>query len=190
MVRLQMKAPTLADLSRKRPTFEELLTVFQLLETESDRGCALIAGAWLENLLQMAIDCHFADCGPDFRQRLYEGSGAPLGTFAAKIKIGRALSIYDAGIQKRFEKVKDIRNAFAHALRPLDFANPTIVSACTGLDKAPFPQEEDNLKPARIRYTAFCYAWGQKLFEVANEVGGREMDVKLSIQDPPPQAQS
>lgn len=177
----EMKLPTLADLSRTPATEEELKQVFDLLETESDRGCALIAGSLLENTLAMTINCHLADCGEQFRKKLYGGSDAPLGTFASKIKMGRALAIYDKRVQKSFETVKDIRNAFAHALRPLDFTNPTIVSHVETLFDREMPKQDENLSPARIRYSAFCFSMGKRLYTAATAQGGKELEISLTI---------
>lgn len=178
-----VKQASLADLSRTKPNAEELQEVIASLETESDRGCALIAGSFLENTLEITIDWFLADCGEPFWKSLHNGTDAPLSTFSAKIKMARALGIYDEPVQKAFETVKDIRNAFAHALRPLDFSHPTIVTHCRKLDSAQWPQAEGNLSPARIRYTAFCVAMGSRLFSVAVENGGRDIPIQLTIVD-------
>lgn len=177
----EKKLPTLSDLSRIPATEDELKQVFSLLETESDRGCALIAGSLLENTLAMTINCHLADCGEPFRKKLHEGSDAPLGTFSSKIKMGRALAIYDKRVQKSFETVKDIRNAFAHALRPLDFTNPTIISHVETLYDWKMPKQDGGLSPARIRYSAFCFSMGQRLYTAATTQGGKEMEISLTI---------
>ena len=162
--------------------------IFELLKTESDRGCALIAGCLVEDVLALTINCHLIDCGEAFRKKLFEGSDAPLGTFSAKIKMGRALAIYDEKLQTRLGAAKDIRNAFAHALRPLTFDHPAVVTEASKLLYDPLPEAENGLAPARIRYIAFCYTTAMKLFQVANERGGREMSVAMSIVAPPHQA--
>jgi hypothetical protein len=174
---------TLADLSRVKPTGDELEQIFKLLESESDRGCALIAGCLLENVLEIAIAAFTADCGKVFYQSIFAGNDAPMATFSAKIRMGRALSIYGEITQTRFGLVKDIRNAFAHALRPLDFNHPTIVEACKGLAKRPLPKPDGNLAPARIRYIAFCYSMSMHLYQIAELHGGQEQEIKLTEAD-------
>ena len=175
------RSPSLSELSRTKPSHEELLQIFALMETESDRGCALIAGCFLENTLGMAIDCHLVDAGDELRRQLHDGSAAPLGTFAAKIKMGRALGIYDQRVQTAFETIKDVRNAFAHALRPIDFKHPAIEAAVRGLLSGRWPKEENGMAPARIRYIAFCTSMGRKLFEVAENRGGQEIEIGITL---------
>ncbi len=177
------KLQSLADLSRMLPTEKELEQVFADFKTESDRGCALIAGSFLENTIALAINAFIADFGDAFKKQLHEGSDAPLGTFASKIKMGRALGIFDEKVQTRFETVKNIRNAFAHALRPLDFEHPSIVAAVRTLLPKAMPLEDTSMSPARKRYIAFCWSMGIKLYQLANEHGGKEMPIHMSIDD-------
>jgi len=154
-----------------------------MLQTESDRGCALIAANLLENTLEMTINCHIADGGKKFRDSFFVSSGAPLSTFAAKIKMGFALAIYDDEVLKAFGIVKDVRNAFAHALRPLDFEHPTIVASCKKLHSKPLPGRHEDQSSARIRYSAYCYGMGKKLYEVAEEKGGGKLTISISNSD-------
>jgi hypothetical protein len=181
---------TLSELSRTLPDENELREMFAALETESDRGCALIAGSLLENILATTLQSHFADCGEAFRKKLFEGADAPLSTFSAKIKLGRALAIYDQQIQSSFEKIKDIRNAFAHSLKPLSFEHPSISAHVKALHPSNMPKAEGNLSAERIRYASFCLMFGRHLWAVANERGGAELEIPLTMPNSPSPEQS
>lgn len=177
MTSRQAKQRTLSDLSRTRPDEEEIAALHSLLvdDKESDRGAALIAGALVEAGLETCLSCRFVDCGDTARKGLFEGSGAPLSNFAQKIKVGRALGIYGPETEKALNRVKDIRNAFAHALRPLDFLNPTIVSACKGFEPLPLDAGDSTLAPARVRYIGHCLALFRILITDANDEGGKDI---------------
>lgn len=179
MTSRQPKQPTLSDLSRSRPSEEETASVVGMLadEKETDRGAALVAGALVEAALETAIACRFTDCGETARKGLFEGSGAPLSNFAQKIKIGRALGIYGPVTEKALNRVKDIRNAFAHSLKRLDFLHPTIVSACQGFEPRPLDSGDSTLAPARVRYIGHCLALVRIFIGDATEQGGKEIRV-------------
>ena len=114
MTSRQAKQPTLAALSRELPTEAELENYFDFTQQESDRGLAIMAGSLVENALRMAIMCRFADPGEAISKGWFEGPSAPFGSFAAKIKLGRALAIYADKMEQQLSLLKDIRNAFAH----------------------------------------------------------------------------
>ena len=160
------KVETLADLSRQQPTTGDFTEMVASFTTESDRGCALIAGSFLENTLKMALEGYVVDYDETFLDKLFVGSDAPMGTFSAMIKMGRALGFYDKGIQAQLETLKAIRNAFAHAQKPINFSQPTVVSHCEKLIVAKHSDPNHVFTP-RERYTAFCVAFGRKLIDLA-----------------------
>ena len=165
------KMPTLSDLSRKPPSYEEIDQMFKLLPDETDRGCALVAGSLLESTLTVAVDCFLVNCGGKFRKSLFHEPTAPLGSLSAKIKMAHALGIIDAELMRAFNKVKDIRNAFAHAFRPIDFGTPRIVTEVRALVDEPMPDARDRLSPARIRYSEFCRTYARHLIGAAMHQG-------------------
>jgi len=46
------------------------------------------------------------------------GFDAPFGTFSAKIRLAYAFRLIDQDLRDDFDRVRDIRNAFAHAPFP------------------------------------------------------------------------
>lgn len=169
---------TLSDLSRKFPTEDEVKQLFPLFLAESDRGCAVVVGSFVEAGVHLACAARMVD-DADLLDRAFHATGAPLGTFAAKIRMGASLGMYGPKTAEKLNLIKDIRNAFAHALRPLDFRNPTIVQACNVLDSTQLPAPMSGHAPARVRYTAFCWWIFNKLYEKAKAEGDREIIYEL-----------
>jgi DNA-binding MltR family transcriptional regulator len=62
-----------------------------------------------------------------------------LSSFSAKIKIAFALGFIDADLRNQFDKIREIRNAFAHSKSAIDFNTPSIRRACVGLLKTDDP---------------------------------------------------
>lgn len=173
MTSRQKKKPTLAALSRELPTDDELKNYHALLEPESDRGLAIMAGSLVENTLRAAILARFADPGETITKAWFEGPTAPFGSFAAKIKLGRGLAIYADRMEGQLALLKDIRNAFAHRSRPLTFKHPEILDACNRLSTRTVMPTDDN--PGRVRYEAVCMALAQLLVKDAFAHGGKEL---------------
>ena len=123
-----------------------------LYEGESDRGCALIAGAVAENALESIIRVHLVPMSKTKLDELFAAEGV-LSSFSAKIKIAFALGFIDPPLRDHFDKMREIRNAFAHAKIAIDFKNPIIRRACVGLLDS---KDGKKIEP-RALYTNSCY---------------------------------
>ena len=94
-------------------------TLIQTLAGEGERGQVLVAAAFLENLL---TDCLLAK----FKQHKtpskaidallgISGKWAPVGDFAAKLNLCRALGVITDESRDALDDVRQIRNRFAHS---------------------------------------------------------------------------
>ena len=171
--------PTLKSLSRELPNQAEIDQIVSQLVTESDRGAALVAGTLLEAGLKLAIACRFAQVDASTMKTWFEGSDAPIATFSSKIRIARGLAIFGPETQKKLMKIKDVRNAFAHALKPIDFSNPTLISACEIFTDERHPEKYKHPNGARVRYCATCIDLFQEFLKDSVLHGGREMVCNL-----------
>lgn len=172
------KALTLADLARELPNEDEILRLFALMEDESDRGCALVCGSFVEAGVRMAVSARMVADVSVLAQIMTDAS-APLSTFSAKIKAGLALGMYGPKTAKNLALVKDIRNTFAHALRPLSFDHPTIAAACQKLTPIPNYQPPLALTGPRGRFTMYCrYIFGE-IYRDAMAEGGKTIAYRL-----------
>jgi DNA-binding MltR family transcriptional regulator len=60
---------------------------------------------------------------------LLENTG-PLATFSARIDFGYALGLYGKKAKRDLNLVREIRNAFVHSHRHIDFETPEVVELC------------------------------------------------------------
>lgn len=95
------------------------------LKKESDRGCALVAAAYLENEINELLHRFFIKQGSKAREALFDFNG-PAGTFSSKIKMSAALGLIPEEIHKALDLIRKMRNEFAHLHEPLDFESSKI----------------------------------------------------------------
>jgi hypothetical protein len=108
-----------------------------LHELESDRGCALIGGSLAENSLEQIIRLHAIQLTNEKLEDIF-GFNAPLGNFSSKIVVAFSFGFIDSEIRDDYERIKEIRNAFAHSQTILDFRNDAVKRGCSGFH-APYP---------------------------------------------------
>jgi len=111
---------------KKDHTTEQITAFVAELEKQTDRGAALIAGAVLDEVLEMAMTARLIELGRDQHDSLF-ARGRPLDSFAAKIALGYALGLYPNTARVLLEMIRDVRNKFAHRIEPLEFSNPEVV---------------------------------------------------------------
>ena len=143
---------TLEDLSKGEPKAHEIAQLAKAIENESDRSVALIHAAIVENGLFWALNCRFPEQGDDVRNAIFSSSGAPIGSFSAKIIMARGVGIIKQQSQDELNLIRRIRNAFAHSFRPIDFSHPTIEAACSKFTflQQPPPLPEKNTSRSRF----------------------------------------
>lgn len=112
---------------KKRRRSDVLFRIREELEKESDRGCALVSAAYLENELSILLKIFFIDQGKDTTKVLFDFNG-PVGTFSAKIKMANALGLLPTEIKTELERLRSIRNDFAHLQEHLTFESKSISS--------------------------------------------------------------
>lgn len=152
---------SLADLSKRDPTSGELTTSLWEMHNGSDRVAAILGSALVENELMHLLETRFWD--ENDRNALFQSKGAPLQTFASRILIAKALGLVSAEMADELNRVRSIRNAFAHALLSIDFAHPEVAAYCEALrprkaNMLSWEGEDDReLPPARVRFEKSCW---------------------------------
>jgi len=86
--------------------------ILNLLTGESDRGCALVAGEALNELLGSMLERLFVE-GKAGRE-LLDGGNAPLGTFSSRIKACFALGLTTSDEHHDLDAIRKVRNSAAH----------------------------------------------------------------------------
>lgn len=133
-------------MSRKRNRLKALArlipdhrkTVAKLVELEvgghndSDRAIAIVGAAFVDNAVKVVIKAHSLTY--DYDEEAVFGAQGPLYSFASKITMGHALGIYGPKTRSDLDAIRNIRNAFAHALEDIDFLNSEIANECDKLN--------------------------------------------------------
>lgn len=145
-----------APMKKARPSkkLEELpkpyhTSVMTEIAQQTDRGAAIIGGAYLDIVLREAITAQLLDM-PDIVNQLFENRGV-LQDFGAQMQIALVLGIFGRRAYDDLRIVKDIRNMFAHAAEAMDFSYPPIVDRCKNLWFATKIVYGKRLKPTTSR---------------------------------------
>lgn len=93
--------------------------ILEEIAKQTDRGCALIAAAFLEQRLLAAIRSRL-NRNAKAEEALFRNSG-PVGSFSARIELGLLLGIYTEKLYSILHTIREIRNDFAHKPAPMDF---------------------------------------------------------------------
>jgi hypothetical protein len=101
------------------------------LSSESDRGCALFAAAYLDSSLS---DLLFVSLVPNNKIEvdLFKGT-APLATFSSRIKMAYYLGLISQPCRRDLDIIRGIRNDFAHKLEIGSFEVQAVQDRCTAL---------------------------------------------------------
>ena len=163
---------TVHDIARQTPTQEEILEVIKHVGVESPPIVSAILGAaLLEHDLEKLLRPKFKrNENADWAK--LTGENGPLCTMSQKIVAAYAFGIIDEETRCGIAVVKNIRNAFAHSKRLLDFDNELIVAEMKSL-KLPTAKKSRFAKSIRgvqamkwgprSSYIILCMALSSKL---------------------------
>ena len=134
-----------AELLAKR--IPEVLAFRTTLDPETDRGCALMASAYLDSQIEKLLDRCFIEDDVTVKEML--GQSKPLGTFSARIDMSYLLGRISEQARRDLHLIRKIRNDFGHDPKPLDFTSSKIADRCRELYHTPL----DHNEPPRKRFT-------------------------------------
>lgn len=126
------------------------------IENETDRGCVILLSTAIEDVLKSRILENMVEINADETERLF-GPDAPLGSFSAKIKIGRALGIIDRDIARMCDVLRDMRNACAHSGRGISFDDKVLRDALAVLMAFTTDEELDYDNAVGVPYLLRLY---------------------------------
>jgi hypothetical protein len=148
---------------------------------ESDRACAVLGAA----LLDARIESLFGRRLREYKQELLSSNG-PLGTFSARIRVARALAWISDDVRYDLDKVRSIRNEFAHNFdHELSFSTQSIADKCRTLRVAQVlidanehaaSTSHPNLSAAVIRGMGAVFEAPRQRFEVTVEMLAQHLD--------------
>lgn len=130
---------TSSNLVTTHPHLTEFSAFLDDLNRESDRGAVLIACSMIDELLSRSIRAYLLD--EPATQELLDGFNAPIGSFAARTKLARALGLVDERTATECDLLRKVRNEFAHKVT-CTFKDQKVEAACRKLTHA-VPGAED-----------------------------------------------
>jgi hypothetical protein len=139
---------TLKDLKKEIPSTDDIMRRLAMAQLASDYEASMLSASLLEYMLVQAITTKFIPLGKDHLNSLFSDAGnAPLCTFAAKIKLAYALGIISIETRCQIERVKEVRNHFAHHKDRASFDEAIVRSECIKFKQ--YKAIPDNLKKVR-----------------------------------------
>jgi DNA-binding MltR family transcriptional regulator len=147
------KKPSLQSLSRLPMNME---TFFKELGGESDRACALIAGAAISDGLRDLLKLYFVKLEEvDIDHLLYD-QNASLGDFASRTDVSFALGLISPKERLVANVIRRIRNQFAHTLAQIDFSHELIIAELSKISPGK-PSSNEVVKGGFIRISLALY---------------------------------
>jgi mannitol operon repressor len=113
--------------------FAEFLDDFN---KETERGAALAAAAFLDDLLQKVVSAFLIRS--DSATSLLNGFNAPLGSLSARIAAAHAMGLISDSERRECDSVRKIRNEFAHKIKT-SFDDERVASLCSALTMSAKP---------------------------------------------------
>ena len=139
------------DPDKLRPLAEQVFAFRQTLSPESDRGCAMMAGAFLDARLKLLIEGSLID-EPKLKKQFLSFNG-PAGTFSSRIDYAYLTSLIPKSVHSDLHLIRKIRNEFGHRMEPIDFATPEISQRCEAFENTNVPPDAR----LRLKFTNACF---------------------------------
>ncbi len=98
---------------------------------ETDRATAVLGVAFLDEQIYQLLCAFFVDDDKESKEIL--GIEKPLGSFGARIRLAYCVGLLPHEDFEDLKTIKNIRNAFAHKLQGLVFADEEIIKECNKL---------------------------------------------------------
>jgi hypothetical protein len=122
----------LKELSKKKLTREEIKAALDaIMDDPNDRAAILMGAALIENVLRTVIQNRMIELSETEQENLF-GRDAPLSSFSGLIRIGYAFGYFDDVVKRDLDRLREIRNIFAHSQRAIGFQTPAVKNAISG----------------------------------------------------------
>ncbi|MGQ0280357.1 hypothetical protein ACT17R_17095 [Sphingopyxis sp. Q841] len=102
------------------------------LQTQDDRTAAIVGASLVESALEHLLVAAVQSNARTLKQRLFENRG-PLSDFNSKILIAQAFGLIAERVADDMQRIRRIRNCFAHARLPVTFEEPLVAKEVSAL---------------------------------------------------------
>jgi len=120
-----MARETLRTLTSKVPEPDEADRIMVGLHQQNDRAAAIVGASLVESTLQELIGSAMLNNALDLPEKLFENRG-PLSDFNSKILIAQAFGLISDRMASDLQRIRKVRNCFAHARVHVDFETPVV----------------------------------------------------------------
>jgi hypothetical protein len=152
------------------------LLLHQDIERLNPREAAIIAGAFVENNLAMALLARLRELDPKEQKRLLDSPRSVLSDFSSKIDMGFALNLYAKSVRDDLDRIREIRNVFAHHLYVSNFDHREIAPKCARmecvkyLDEYQRPTGQRSHPTNRDRYIDTCTHLAERFSMISKKI--------------------
>lgn len=143
------KQASIKSLIRQEPSLADLFYADHAKNSADDRSLAIVQTSYVERTLEDVILLHMVRLNKDEFNGLFDGAG-PLSSFSAKTKVAYALGYIGKNTRAELDRIRAIRNVFAHSRLNLRFDTPEIRSECEKLKTAARMRQPDVWKRAGL----------------------------------------
>ncbi|RAT95702.1 MltR family transcriptional regulator [Brevibacillus sp. Leaf182] len=153
-------------LSKMASSTSDALDFRRTLTDETDRGCALMAGAFLDDQIKYLLKDFLVDDKRSF-DNLFSGTGG-LSSFSSRIEMAYLLGLISPSIKRDLNLIRKIRNKFAHSAQKISFDTSGISDRCNDLS---FTPEHDQKQSTRVKFIRVA-------FIIAGQINGTRIMLK------------
>lgn len=121
-----------SDRQEKGTVFGDLNQLQALTSAMDERSLVLAYGAFAEDALGDLIRTFMLP--GEQANRLLSGFNAPIGTFSARIKTAFALGLITEAQHSDLDRLRKVRNIFAHSWKPTSLLDPNIASHVSAMN--------------------------------------------------------
>lgn len=134
------------------PELRDFSEFLQVLNRESDRGAALLAGSMLDEKVLELLNAFLIE--GEVARNLLRANG-PVGTFAARVDMAYALGLIEEEERVEINLIRRVRNPMGHTWRSIDFSDDRLRDL---IAKLPWRGPEDIELTARTPRSRFTFA--------------------------------
>lgn len=124
------------------------------LDDADDRGLILALSAFAEDALGDLLSAFMLPC--EASTQLISGFNAPLGTFSSRIKAAYALGLVTKEQFQDLERLRKIRNEFAHTWKPIDLSHPKARAAAEAMNFSGIDRSFPKTPSKRVQSSISC----------------------------------
>jgi hypothetical protein len=148
------KKISLRDLTNKIPETSDHDAILAEIYGGSDRACALIAVSFLDRALVSLMSTLMSGVPLEDHAPIFEGQTAILGMFSSKIRMCYVLSLISKEQMQHLNRMREIRNHFAHSMGPASFEDQLVAAECDVLwdDTKPILKNLNQLSKPRAKF--------------------------------------